>query len=494
MSGRRGNGEGTVFQRPNGRWAAQGIIRLVGGGSKRITVTAATRPEANARLQERLKRDRDGFRTPEREQTVGEYLDYWLQEVVPIRARPTTIYDYSFITRKYLKPGVGKLRLSQLSPRDVQKLVNDIYARTGLARTTNKARATLRAALGHAEREELVLRNAASRITVPKYQRKNITPWTPAELERFLEVVKRHRWYGAFLILATYGARRGEVLGLPWKNIDFEAGTIRIDQQLQRIDGKLTISPVKTEAGQRVLPLSESVRRVLGPVAPPDGDVGDETNLVFRSTTGTGIDPQNFTRQFQAICAEAGLPRIRLHDLRHTTATLLKKIGVPDRDIQHILGHADITTTQQIYQHADMELESEALNALGSLTQQQTASETAAGTDFSTGQGTENRCADPWQGQRDSNPRRMVLEAESAHRESQPTPVNSTPSDAHTGLKLQQTAAEIAALAKQLDRLDSMRPHQPCPHDHSTGWLIRELHERLNAQVRDLEGGGDLAA
>lgn len=384
MAGKRSSGDGSVFQRRNGTWAGQGTVRVVGGGVKRITVYAQTRAGAAGKLQDRLGRDRAGYATPAHSPTISQYLDYWLTRIVPLRARPRTVELYEGSIRNHLNPALGQIKVADLTSQQVQDMLNDLYARTGSPRTVENVRGILRNALNQAEREELITRNPARRITLPTYEREPITPWTAQQTQAFLHHVRHHRWYAAFLMLCIYGTRRGETLGLSWAQIDFTTSTIRIDQQLQRINGHLQLGPVKTSAGRRTLPMPDAISRELSILATGPAPRNPDDSLVFASSTGTWVDPNNFTRTFQQLAAQAGLPRIKLHHLRHSAATLMKNIGVPDKDIQEVLGHAHITTTQQIYQHGDDHLKRRALDGLGGLVTAGIAVNSAVRTELST--------------------------------------------------------------------------------------------------------------
>ena len=291
---------------------------------------------------------------------------------------------------------LGRIPLSKLTIQDVQRLFNGQIESGASARIIQRNRSVLRAALSRAEREELVVRNVAKLVDIPAYRRKAITPWTAEQSMTFLSSAVGHRWYGAYLMLLTYGMRRGEVLGLRWSDVDLEIGAIRIEQQLQRIGKNLEAGVVKTEAGRRALPLIPIVRTALEELAEkrsasrasanPDDPLSD---LVFLSSTGTPIDPKNFVRDFHKIREKAGLPRITVHHTRHTAATTLKNLGVPARDTQLILGHAHITTTQQLYQHADVEGQTRALERVGTLLTGGVAVPVAVSDELSTGESTE---------------------------------------------------------------------------------------------------------
>lgn len=371
---RKANGEGSIYHRKDGRYGASAFVSLTNGTRKRIHVYAATRQEVHDRLAEKLALERKGIRTPEKEWTVAGYLDYWLSEVVATKNRPRTADLYESTVRVHIVPRIGRIRLTKLTVADVQRMLNDDLAAGASVRTVHKTRTVLRAALSRAEREELVLRNVAKLVEIPAWERKPITPWTPQEASWFLELASIHRWYAAYLMLLMYGMRRGEVLGLSWGSIDFGRGEFRVQQQLQRIGATLTLGPVKTTAGRRALPLIDAVREPLeaiyrqrfGEEPPARGaDTVHDQELVFLSKTGTWVDPKNFVRTFHELREAAALPRITVHHTRHTAATMLKNLGVPARDAQLILGHAHVTTTQQLYQHGDVTGQYRALEQMG---------------------------------------------------------------------------------------------------------------------------------
>ncbi len=357
--GRRANGEGTITHRKDGRWEAAGYVPVAGGGRKRIRFYGTSREDVHRRLVAALEQARRNIPVPETSWTVERYLDYWMRTVVPVKTRPRTAELYESTVRLYISPFIGKKRLDKLSVQDVQELVNRLYADGNSERTLHRVRTVLSSALSRAEKEELVYRNVARLIDLPKYERKTITPWTGEQATAFLAACAGHRWEIGYHLLLTYGMRRGEVLGLRWSDIDFERDIIHVRQQLQRIHGVLQTGPVKTSAGRRDLPLLLPIRSRF--LTLRDEREPEPNDLVFLSTAGTPVDPKNFVRTFHEIRDQAGLPRITVHHTRHTAATLLKNLGVPVRDVQLILGHSNITTTQEIYQHGDVTGQREAL-------------------------------------------------------------------------------------------------------------------------------------
>ena len=373
---RRGTGEGTIYRRPNGRWCAQRYVTLASGARKRRTFYGETRAEVATKLDVAASQEHQSIPFSERRWTVESYIDHWMNDIVATRCRPNTVRHYESAVRLYIVPQLGQMPLGRLSVADVQTAVERLR-RSGLSpRMILKFRSVLSAALVWAMREDVVFRNVAKLVEVPNYNRKPITPWTADEARRFLAVAEEHPWYVGYLLLLTYGLRRGEAVGVRWRDIDFETGKIKVRQQIYAINGTTDAHDVKTSAGYRTLPLVSSVRSVLLTYAKANGvnphqwTENDDTPSIdglILTKNGRPLLPQTFLRHFYKLAADAGLPKTTIHRLRHCTATLLKNLRIPDKDIQLILGHANIATTQAIYQHADIEGQRRGISALEGL-------------------------------------------------------------------------------------------------------------------------------
>ncbi|EPZ18430.1 tyrosine-type recombinase/integrase [Mycobacteroides abscessus] len=366
MSGRRTAGEGTVYRRKDGRWEAAAYLPTAIGTRRRISVYGSTRAEAHRKLTTRLADAERGIPTPERSWTIAGYLDYWMHDVAPLRLRPKTLELYESVIRIHLKPLLGQQSLTRLSVPILQQVLNRYLAAGHSIRTVRGTRTVLSAALTRAMREELVTRNVARLVELPGEQPKEVVPWSASEAARFLTVAQQDPLFPAYLLLMLYGLRRGELLGLRWSDIDWDSAQIHIRQQLQQIGGELQVGPVKTRAGRRDLPLIPLARKLLAQHQARQLDnEANQWDLVITADGGQPFWPRNFVRRFHQLCQRAGLRRIRLHDLRHTTATMLKDNGVPARDAQLILGHAHISTTQQIYQHGNSAVHQQAIDRIG---------------------------------------------------------------------------------------------------------------------------------
>lgn len=365
MARRNSSGEGTVYRRKDGRYEGAAYVLATNGTRKRVRVYGTTRAEAHAKLTELKAKSQHGTAVADKAWKLSDYLDYWLAEVVKPNRRPATYAQCETIVRLYLKPNLGRQTLSSLTVPGVQKFVNHLLASGQSVANVHVIRKVLSAALTRAERDELTSRNVARLVELPSEQRKEINPWSLAEVVRFLEVVQHHRLYAAYLML-FYGLRRGELLGLRRQDVDVAHSKIHIRQQLQRVGRQIIIGPLKTAKSRRDLPLLEPVAQALATYY--DAHAVKGTELIFTTAQGAPIDPGNFLREFKKICQQNGLRVIAVHHVRHTVATLLKSRRVADRDIQLILGHSRIITTQEIYQHDDDDSRRTALQGLtGSL-------------------------------------------------------------------------------------------------------------------------------
>ena len=371
---RRRDGDGSVYKRQDGYWAGAFYTRTTSGARKRVVVYGKSLQEARDRLLKAMEQARSGVPVPDESWKLGAYLEYWLEHVVKHNRRPATYALYEMNIRLYLMPGLGTRRLNRLSVAAVQMFLNQRLEKGDSVRKVQIMRTVLSAALTRAVREELISRNVARLVELPQWQRGTIRPWTADEAKKFLGAARPDPLYAVFVLLILYGLRRGEALGLRWTDIDFDAGTIQIRQQLQRIQGQLILGPVKTRAGQRDMPLLDLVREGLEGQAAQQaahrtdmGSAWPATDLVFTTRTGRPVEPRNLVRSFRRICDDNKIRIIKVHHLRHTVGSLLKDLHVPARDAQVILGHSRVSTTLEIYTNVDEPARRDALTRLHGL-------------------------------------------------------------------------------------------------------------------------------
>lgn len=284
------------------------------GTFRRTYVYGRTREQVHIRLVELQDRSARGIPRADHVWKVGEYLDYWLENIARQAARPSTYAKYETITRLYLRPGLGRYRLDRLSVAVVQSWLNSRLAAGDSIAKVHVVRTVLGSALTRAMREELISRNVARLATLPPDRPVRQQPWSPAEARAFLQAARGDGLYPAFVLLLVYGLRRGEVLGLSWHDVDMEHGVLRIHQQLLRARGRLQLGPVKTNAGRRDLPLLGVARSVLlhhAELKVLGSALHEWTahDLVFTTRTGRPVEPRNLARSFHRIIASYGLRR-----------------------------------------------------------------------------------------------------------------------------------------------------------------------------------------
>ncbi len=359
---RRAAGEGCIINLPDGRFAAK-IRAGHDAVGKPILLKKEFKTEKQA--QEWLTKTRfdqqAGAVVTQTRMTVAQLLDRWMEEVVQRRVKPKTIVHYEGMV-KHLKEGpLAGVQIAKLTTPRVQAFLNEKLD-SGLApKTVKHIRDTLRAALNVAMDEwELIQKNPAKKASPGRIEKPAIRVFTVSEATRFLEAVRGHRLEALFTVAIALGLRRGEALGLRWSDYDTGKKTLRIEKSLDFLKGQFVLGDTKTPKSRSTLPLLPFAVAALderGRTEQEDrkaaGEVwaGNDWNLIFTTSVGTPIIPRNLQRTFDAILRRAGLPKIRLHDLRHSVVTLLLARGVPLAMISRYIRHASILTTMDLYGH-----------------------------------------------------------------------------------------------------------------------------------------------
>jgi integrase len=356
---KRANGEGSIYQRTDGRWTAATYVLRPDGGRQRRQVYGSTRGEVSAKLRELITLTEKGVPTAGTAWTVGQYSAHWL-ETTASSLRPATHTNYAWVMRKYIVPSIGSKRLDRLAPSDVRKLHADVSPGGESTRTVQLAHAVLRSMLSEAMREQLVGRNVASLVRTPRRDFHEINPWSAEEVAKFSAAAASHRLSALFAVAYSVGLRRGELLGLRWADVDLEGQVLRVRQTLQRLgaDRGLVVGPPKSVRSRRTVPLPAVAVRALQQhrtrQASELAGLPEPVNaagLVFTTAIGTPIEPSNLRRDFNELIEKAGVRRIRFHDLRHTCATLLFAQGVAPRVVMDVLGHSTLGITMDLYAH-----------------------------------------------------------------------------------------------------------------------------------------------
>lgn len=325
-----------------------------------------TKRDAQRRLTELLKELQDGAYVEPSSETLGAYLARWLRDYAKPSLRQTTYESYESVARIHIVPAIGHLRLDRLKPTHLQQLYASRLAggradgrEGGLSpRTVRYMHAIIREALKHAVKWGLLARNVADAVDPPRMARQELQAWSPADAQRFLAATQDDRLYPLYLMAITTGMRRGELLGLRWQDVDLDAGTLTIRHTLVHTNAGLVSQEPKTDRSRRSMPIPQAAVEALrrhritqGQERWFAGDAYRQTDLVFTNPAGGPIEPRNLSRQFAARIRRAGVPRIRLHDLRHTHATGLLARGVHPKIVAERLGHSQIRVTMDTYSH-----------------------------------------------------------------------------------------------------------------------------------------------
>jgi integrase len=405
---RRAPGEGSLFQRADGRWCAVLDVPSTDGKRRQKRVTRKTYRDAVAALAE-LKRDLDAGFVLSGSTTVGAWLATWITDIHRDEVRPSTRQSYEVVIRQIGTTAITAKKLSALTPEDVRGMLRELGSGR---RRTQKAYILLQSALRDAEREGLVRRNVCTAVNKPKVTTAARKAFTAGEARAIIGHAANHRdtmaatrWAMAFLT----GLRQGELLGLQWDRVDLSLGAIDVAWQLQTLTRShgcgdetpagwpcsklkaaycsaprwqippdfelvelyrsLVLTRPKSQAGARFVPLLPPLVAALTQLRAED--VGPNPHgLVFHMPDGRPLAPKEDWEAWQTLLRDAGIAAegetIPLHCARHTAATLMRAAGIDEQTRQELLGHASTEATR-IYSHADSDSHRRAMAALAEL-------------------------------------------------------------------------------------------------------------------------------
>ncbi len=371
MSRRRGRGEGSIFQRKDGTWC--GVLTTgydANGKRRRRYVYGATKAE----VLEAMVR----LRTAVLDHTLGEptklrtsdYLARWLTTSKPaLRESTFTLYD--MVIRRHIVPRIGGLVLSRLTAAHLQSLLADLESSDASPALRQVVFRVLHRALKQAVQWGTIPKNPADAVIRPKVPRKEMQVLTPDQARRFLQAVKEDRLHALYAVLLGCGLRLGEALGLTWPDLDLAKGTLTVNRQLQEVRGRLSLIEPKTASARRIVNLPGFVVEALRAhedQARREGTLLNDRLLVFTDTAGNPLRRSNIRRRsFEPLLRKAGIPRIRLHDLRHTAATLHLLNGTHPSVVQKMLGHSKVGITLDVYSHVLPSMGQEAAERMDAL-------------------------------------------------------------------------------------------------------------------------------
>jgi integrase len=361
---RRANGEGTITQRKDGRWEAR--ISLEDG--KRKVLYGKTQRAVRDKLIAARRQVQQGLPLPHERLTLGAWLTEWLETVARVSVHPSTFRAYlGYVNHRLLTHRTARQALTRVSPSDLDRLFADLRQAGLKPRTVEQIRAIIRRSLNVALKRSLVVRNVATLTDPPHVERNEAPALSSEEARRLLGALRAEPRYPLYAFALATGLRLGELLGLRWEDVDLDTGIVRVRQAAQRIAQETRFVPPKTNRSRRQIVIPASTIALLRSHRARQAEqrlaLGSEwgdSGLIFTNDFGAPLVGTSVTNGFQRALARAGLPRMRFHDLRHGTASLLLAEGVNPRVVMERLGHSTIALTLGTYSHVIPALDQEA--------------------------------------------------------------------------------------------------------------------------------------
>ncbi len=352
---RRGHGEGSIYLRKDGRYAAS--LRLEDG--KRKYFYDKKKSVVQEQLRQAINEQKQGILATGPHQKLKDYLIQWLEDVHKQDVLDSTYARHKSTINYHIIPELGHIQVHKLTPQQLKSFYSRKLNEGCAAGSVRIMHTVLSSALKNAVKWGLVSRNVCELVSMPRGERREALPLTKEQAQKLLDVVHNGRWEVLFTMALITGMREGELLALRWQAIDFERSNLYINQTVVILPGVGFVEhQPKTARGRRNVRLPKFViealyrqRERVNEMRLKSGGTWQENDLVFPNLHGGFIYRTNLHRVFRRILAAAGLPIVRFHDLRHSTATILLTMGVHPKVVQEILGHASISMTLDTYSH-----------------------------------------------------------------------------------------------------------------------------------------------
>lgn len=362
---RRARGDGSIVQvRRKGTDGAKADLwkgRVTTAPGVRRTVYGSTKTECLAAMRSAAAKAERGEPQGDARTTVETFLKDWLSGPTQRKVRPSTYAAYQHYVESYLIPNLGRHRLANLRPDHIDAMLAKARGHEGKPlspRTLQQIRAILRSALSWAERNDRVSRNVAKLSEAPSIERAEIVTLKPHQARELVASAAADPWGALYVVALDSGLRQGELLGLRWSDVDLEERILRVVQTREAVNGAASFGAPKSASSRRSVTFSATSERLLTAHRKDQqlqrlkaGRKWQDTGLVFTRSTGAALDGPTVTHRFQRFLAEHGLPRMRFHDLRHASASLLLSSGLPARAVADRLGHSTTRITQDTYAH-----------------------------------------------------------------------------------------------------------------------------------------------
>lgn len=326
--------------------------------------------EANSIMHRMITEMEQGKVAKKTTKTIAEWMDEWIDSYLP-DISVTTRVGYKTKIRCYIKPAIGDILLKSLRAEHVQRMVNDMSNRGLSPKNIRDTFNNVNAALKKAMQVKLIPYNPCEGVVLPKLKKYKAKVYSPEMIRHLLDVASGTDMYLPLLLLVTAGLRRGELLALRWKNIDFNKGVLKVRDNLVNGEEGFVIKPPKSEAGIRDIHLGDEVMTELKKArlqymndAFSYGTGFQNLDFVIHQKDGSPFYPDSMTQKWRKFLKKHNLPSIRLHDLRHSNATALIQAGVSAKVVQQRLGHSDVNITLNTYTHVLPQMDIEAAQKL----------------------------------------------------------------------------------------------------------------------------------
>ncbi|HEX9096235.1 MAG TPA: tyrosine-type recombinase/integrase [Candidatus Dormibacteraeota bacterium] len=363
--GKRGRGYRAVYWRPDGRW--EGQIRIPGGGRRSFYVR--TRRDVIHRLSQERWALGQGLPVSAGTTSLETFLSRWLA-ITATRLRPSTARAYTIDIQRFV-PYLGRVPLRALTPGMIASTYASLL-KSGLSpRSVEQAHCVLHLALKQAMHWGIIRSNPSELVTPPRPRTREMTALNRCQLQQLFDSSAGSRWHVLWVVLGTTDMRLGEALGLKWDDIDLVDGRLVVRRTLLRHPGRgLLFAPPKTDKSRRTIHLSEAARQSLlhhrqgAPGRRAQSKDWTDRGLVFTNLRGGPVESGEINRALTRALKAAGLPHIRVHDLRHTVASILLECSVHPKIVQELLGHSTIRLTLDTYSHLTPALHREAAKTM----------------------------------------------------------------------------------------------------------------------------------
>lgn len=393
---RAANGRSSVYLGNDGWWHGRVTMGVRDDGKPdRRHVRARTQKDVTAKVK-KLERDRASgtVSRPGQRWTVSGWLEHWVENIISATVRQSTLTGYRTAVYRHLTPGLGSHRLARLEAEHIEKLYAKMAASGLKPGTVHQAHRTLRTALNEAVRRGHIVKNPVELAKAPRLTDEEIEPFTVDEARRILATAEQQRNGARWVVALSVGLRKGEALGLQWPDLDLDAGTLRVRRTLQRYawrhgcggscgrsrardcpsrTGGLVTVETKSRAGRRGIGLPDPVvdllrrhRDAQDVEREKAADLWEEGGWVFAQPNGRPINPRTDHNHWKALLREAGVREARLHDARHTAATMLLLLGVPERAAMATMGWSHSAMVKR-YQHVTEPIRRDIAGRVGGL-------------------------------------------------------------------------------------------------------------------------------